>query len=95
MIYLLIVSLFSLTYFTGGLIWLQREKQLRVERYQNPWKEAIERRDWDACHYWDAISRNYPLLEPRVVINPFSWIRYWNWTPPNPQVDKFSIEVAE
>ena len=95
MIYLLILSLLFVIYFAGIRIWLYREEQLRVKSYMKPWNEAIKREDWDACDYWDAGSRNYPLLEPRVVFNPIAWIRYWNWIPPNPQVVKSMIEVEE
>ena len=79
---LLNVVLGIMVWALGGLLWIKRERWLYYNRIHNPWGQAIDRDDGLACAYWNTVGEGYPLLKPRVVLNPISWIRYWNWRPP-------------
>ena len=78
-----------LLYFVGGLVWLKRERKLRNNFLHGPWREALGRRDFESCDYYNEAAKTYPLLEARVVLNPIAWIRYWNWRPPEFVSTKF------
>ena len=93
--YVTVIAILIIANCTGALLWLRHEEKIRFNKVHKPWRRAIKEDNWAGCDYYEAVSKNYPLLHLQVVFNPVAWIRYWNWTPPNPQVVKSTIEVEE
>jgi len=84
MTFLLVLSILCIVWCIGGVVWLNREKQLRYNNLHSPWQEAIKANNWDDCEHWNGVAKSYPLLGARVVLNPIEWIRNWNWRPRQP-----------
>ena len=76
--------LIFLAYCFGGMIWNNRAFWLYCNRVSKPYGDAIAAGDWVACDRWNQIARDFPLQDWDYVLNPYCWIRYWNWKPGGP-----------
>lgn len=70
---------------------------LYVERVAEPWREAINTSTTvpdPKLEHWKQVSTNFEFGTWKHILNPISWIRYWNWIPPQPPVRELVKRVA-
>ena len=71
-----------LLYLAGILVWNNKAYSLWKQEIDKPWQYVLDNYNHDKCAYWLKVSEAFPLQDWPYMINPYMWVKNWNWKPP-------------